>query len=462
MTTWKPRAAAGVFGAALITAAVVLATGSAGTLWGLAPIVVYAILVLLDVDVVLATVGALVVAALQTGTTPLALGELMGESLGSFIAVVGLIVLLGGGLGRVVTETGAAATLVRAVLHGIGISTRLRFRIGVMAAATLLAAALGTLSGASALLVPIVLPIAAALRLTPPSMAAMFHAGTAAGLVTGPFTPPVVTIMGAAGVGYGEYLLNAGIPMAAVVWLTGLGMSHWIQRRTEGTECYPDEVGEELPGEPAAAKRATVGFLGSMAVLVALGIVFQASYTYVLIVMPVSAAVTALFARMPPKDALQAGYRGAQPLLWLFLLFWLLNPMLELLEGSGAYDAVQQLMAPTLDDVGPWLFCMVVLVVGWLGISGAAVAQVVLLDKLFGPALAAAGVPPGAWAAVLLGSSQIDWFGPFPGPDMIGQMGLARSRDLRMMMYNGWAIMVANLALFAVLFLVLTRAPGSP
>lgn len=129
--------------------------------------------------------------------------------------------------------------------------------------------------------------------------------------------------------------------------------------------------------------------------------------------------------------------------------------MLELLEKSGAYDAMQRLMAPTLGDVGPWLFCMIVLAVGWLGVSGAAVAQVVLLQKLFGPALAGLGIPPGAWAAVLLGSSQIDWFGPFPGPDMIGQMGLARSRNLRMMMFNGWAIMVANLALFAVLFIVL-------
>ncbi|MEU6269698.1 hypothetical protein [Saccharopolyspora shandongensis] len=454
-TTWKPRAAAGVFGAAIVTGAAILATGGAGTLWGLTPIVVYAILVLLDADVVLATLAALVVAALETGTAPLELGKLMGESLGSFIAVVGMIILLGGGLGRVVTETGAAATMVRMVLQGIGISTRLRFRIGVMLSATLLGAALGTLSGASALLVPIVLPIAAAMRLTPPSMAAMFHAGTAAGLVTGPFTPPVVTIMGTAQIGYGEYLLSAGIPMAATVWLTGLGMSHWIQRHTEGGEAYPDDVAEKSEHDPATARRATIGFLGSMVVLVALGIAFQASYTYVLIVMPAAAAVTALCGRMSPTAALHAMYRGAQPLLWLFLLFWLLNPMLELLERSGAYDAMQRLVAPTLGDVGPWLFCMIVLVVGWLGVSGAAVAQVVLLQKLFGPALAGVGIPPGAWAAVLLGSSQIDWFGPFPGPDMIGQMGLARSRNLRMMMFNGWAIMVANLALFAVLFLVL-------
>jgi hypothetical protein len=38
---------------------------------------------------------------------------------------------------------------------------------------------------------------------------------------------------------------------------------------------------------------------------------------------------------------------------------------------------------------------------------------------------------------------------------MIGQMGLARSKDLRRMMYNGWVIMAANLVLFLILLKIL-------
>ena len=34
--------------------------------------------------------------------------------------------------------------------------------------------------------------------------------------------------------------------------------------------------------------------------------------------------------------------------------------------------------------------------------------------KIFGPMLMAAGVPPQGTTAVLLASSQVDWFGPFP------------------------------------------------
>ena len=35
---------------------------------------------------------------------------------------------------------------------------------------------------------------------------------------------------------------------------------------------------------------------------------------------------------------------------------------------------------------------------------------------------------------------------------MFGQMGLAQSTHLKYMLYNGWAIVVANIILFALLF----------
>lgn len=39
--------------------------------------------------------------------------------------------------------------------------------------------------------------------------------------------------------------------------------------------------------------------------------------------------------------------------------------------------------------------------------------------------------------------------------DMFGQMGLAQSTHLKYMLYNGWAIVVANIILFALLFQIL-------
>jgi gluconate:H+ symporter, GntP family len=150
-------------------------------------------------------------------------------------------------------------------------------------------------------------------------------------------------------------------------------------------------------------------------------------------------------------------YTGASKLIWLFLLFWLFNPILVLVAKTNAYQAMLDAGKPILDNIGGYEFSLVAMVIGWLGVAGAAVAQVVLMNDVFGPIAQNLNVPAVAWAAVLLGISQLDWFGPFPNADMIGQMGLARSRDLRRMLYNGWAIMAVNLVMFAVLLWILFR-----
>ncbi|NED98480.1 gluconate:proton symporter [Phytoactinopolyspora alkaliphila] len=453
------RVATGLLVAALFAAVVVNATSDQLGWWGLLPILVYVVLVLLEVNVVLATGAAVVVGFVLTSQGPLEIGTMMSESLGSFIAVIGLIIMLGAGLGRIAADTGAAQTLVRMLLHRIGVDSPVRIQIGIMLASTVLVGALGTLAGANAILAPIVIPVAAAVARSRPSVAAMLHAGGAAGLVTGPFTPPVVTITGAAGISYLEYLITAGLPMAVVVWVTGFFMARYIQRRTEGAEQYTEQDVAELQTADAVPtgreKRAAVAFIGTIVAMAVLGVILEAGFAYAIVVMIVTAIVTALAGGMRPADALASFYAGAAALLWLFFLFWLFNPLLVMMEESGAYEAMLDTLRPALESAGPWPFLMLALVVGWVGIAGAAVAQVVLINELLWPIAAVLGIPPTAWAAALLGGSQIDWFGPFPNADMIGQMGLARSSNLKMMLFNGWAIMSATLVLFAVLFAVL-------
>jgi Na+/H+ antiporter NhaC len=381
---------------------------------------------------------------------------MLAQSLGSFIAVVGLIIIMGAGLGQVAKETGAAEHLVRTVLYRIGLSTRTRVQVGVMLTSTILVGALGTLAGANAILAPIVIPIAAAVGFTPPALAAMLHAGGAPGLFIGPFTPPVVTLTGTAKIAYVPYLLAAGVPMALVTWGTGFLMARWIQRQTEGVQAYEEsDLIKEEHVLPPQAPRATWVFVLTMAVMLVYGIYIKAGYSYALLVMLVTSFTTGLAGSLRPARILQAIYAGASRLIWLFLLFWLFNPILSLVDQTKAYQALLDAGKPVLSAVSGYGFSLFAALIGWVGVSGAAVAQVVLMNQVFGPIVQQLGLSASAWVAVLLVSSQLDWFGPFPNADMIGQMGLARSKDLRRMLYNGWVIMAANLVLFLILLRIL-------
>lgn len=443
----------------IIAAIVINLTVEPPSVWGLVPIVLYAILALLGIDIVLATLGALITAVIMTGTGPLALSTLFAESLGSFIVTVGLIIILGGGLGQVTRETGVAAYLVRIITQTIGLRTRTQVQVGIMLTSTILVGALGTLAGANAILAPIVIPIAAAVGFTPAAVAIMFHSGGAPGLFIGPFTPPVVTLTGTAGVNYVPYLIAAGLPMAITTWIVGFFMARWIQRRTEGTQAYDKEalIQENQQAAPLGenARRGLIAFALTLAVMVAYGIRVEAGAAFAILVMLVTSFTTGLAARMSLEGTLQAIYRGAAGLVWLFLLFWLFNPLIELVGQMQAYEALLDAGEPILAEIGGYGFALVALLIGWIGVAGAAVAQVVLIDEVLGPTADALGIPAVAWVLVLLGASQIDWFGPFPNADMIGQMGLARSRDLRSMLYNGWAILAANLVVFSIILWIL-------
>lgn len=452
-----PMIATGGFAVALVIGVVLAATGGKAGLWGLIPIFLYALLALLGVDVVLATAGALVVAAVMTRTGPIPLGAQLATSLGSLVAVIGVIILLGSALGQVTQETGAAQALIRFVMGRIGLNTRTRVQLGVMVSSLLIVGALGTLAGGNAILAPIIIPIAARTGWRPPAVAAMLHAAGAAGLMTGPFTPPVVTIMAATRLSYGGYLLHAGLPVAAVTIVTGFFMARWIQRHTDQEYTAADAADTMAESDSPGARRAALALAVVLLAMAVYGVTEKAAYSYALVVMIVTAVATGLAGGLGPKRILDAMYVGAARLIWLFLLFWMLDPMLTLIGKTGAFEAVFADLKPVLSHAGPWVFLMLIVFLGYLhAVPGAAVAQVVLVNKLFGPLAAALGIAPGVWAVALLGTSQVDQLGPLPGADMIGQMGLARSGSLRMMLFNGWAIIVANTALFAVLFLALT------
>ena len=413
--------------------------GSELGLLGFTPLVALAILSLIGVDIVLAVISSIIIAMIMTSTGLPEMGVMLAKSTGSFIATVGLIIMLGAGVGEVATRTGAAVELVKFVVHRIGLSSQTRVKFGIVVSSILICGSLGTMAGGNAIIVAVIIPVAAAVRLTPPTVAALMMTAGSVGLFTGPFTPSTVTILSLGGLSYPDYLLYVGLPMSAVTLLAGWIMARRIQKMTEGKLRYEVDLSEKPQEELNAAqqrrrKLSALAFAATIIVMAVVGVVIKAGFSFAIIVMLLVALMTGLVGGLRPTQILQALYHGCGRLVWMFILYWLYNPILELMA---------------------WL-CFSIFAFNIIGhVPGAAVAQMTFTHKIFGPMLMAAGVPPQGTTAVLLASSQVDWFGPFPSSDMFGQMGLAQSTHLKYMLYNGWAIVVANIILFALLFQIL-------
>jgi predicted histidine transporter YuiF (NhaC family) len=428
---------------------------------GLLPIFTLAILSVVGLDIVLSVIVAILLSVVMTSTTVLELGSILAKSTGSFIATVGLIIMLGAGVGEVANRTGAAKELVKFIVNKIGLSSQSRVKLGIIISSIVICGSLGTMAGGNAIIVAVVIPIAAAVGLTPPTVALLLMTAGSIGLFIGPFTPSTVTILELGGLTYPQFLITSALPMSVVTLATGWIMSIYIQKWTFGKyqyhEKFLDQTEENSPEKLKYSKRAAFVFLGTIMVMALIGISLKAGFSFAIIVMLTVATLTGLVAGLSPKQILESLYAGCGKLVWMFILYWLYNPILELVEKLNAYQTLLENVTPYLTGLSPAWLCFAIFLFNIVGhIPGAAVAQMTFTNKIFGPILLAHGVSPVGVTAVLLASSQVDWFGPFPSSDMFGQMGLARSNQLKYMLYGGWAIVIANILLFGVLFHIVT------
>lgn len=263
------------------------------------PLVALAVLSLIGVDIVLAVISSIIIAMIMTSTGLPEMGTMLAKSTGSFIATVGLIIMLGAGVGEVATRTGAAVELVKFVVHRIGLSSQTRVKFGIVASSILICGALGTMAGGNAIIVAVIIPIAAAVRLTPPTVAALMMTAGSIGLFTGPFTPSTVTILKLGGLSYPDYLLYVGLPMSAVTLLAGWVMAGRIQKMTEGKLRYEVNLAEQPQDEdnPTLARRrklSALAFAATIIVMAVVGVVIKAGFSFAIIVMLLVALITGL------------------------------------------------------------------------------------------------------------------------------------------------------------------------
>ena len=447
----------------LVVSLVVGLTVDPSTLWGFLPIGLYGVLAALGMPIVRATLVAVASGLLILLPGPAMAGEMAREAATDQVTVIGVAILFGGALAEILRATGAATTIVSTTLRGSDTTNTTSVAAAIMVTCCVLVIALGTLAGALAVAVPVLLPVAARAGLTRSATASAVFIGGCAGFGVAPFAGGTIAVMQAADVGYVGYLLRGGIWLPVVSFAVGLLIVPWIQRRTrDSDDTYPAEELGAVPHEVDAAaqrraRRAAVAFTVTLVVVLAVATVFTVGVVLPLVALPLLAVVTAVAGGMRPAEFVRGIGRGASSLAWLFFLFLLLAVLFTEIARINPFRVVLGSYGDDIGHLTPFLLAMTIAVIGWVGIPGATGAQVVLVDRVFGDLADAAGIGAAVWVVVLLFSSKADTYGPLPNPTMVGVMGLCRSANLRTIFLTAWAVLVPIVVVYTLLIVIGTR-----
>lgn len=385
------------------------------------------------------------------------LGGVIYKSMGSFLALVGFIIMLGSGLGMVLRETGVAEAIVNLMMRKIGVRTQKRAILATMVSSILLVTLLGTLAGANAVIAPIVIPLVAVVGITPSTLAVIFQGAGQTGLFLSPFSPPMVTLMGITGLTYPRLLMTCGLPVSIVMWIGTYIIAQKVQKETAGVEQF-DTDGFSVTDDfeiDQTTKNASLVFILTMLIMVIFGIVTKGGASFVILVMILASLTTGIAAKMPVGKIFDNIMAGCGKMMWLFFMFVMFDPFLKFVADSGAFTAMLDLLQPMIDSVGRLGFTLLTVLVGIFGINGAAVAQAMMIDSLFKGFLPGLGISMELWGLIVLIGHQITSYA-YPGVDMIGAMGLAHAKNIKPMLKLAYyAIIPGTIILACIASLVL-------
>jgi Na+/H+ antiporter NhaC len=358
--------------------------------------------------------------------------------------------MLGSGLGAILQKTGVAEYFVISLMKKIGVDSEKKAIVSTMISSTVLVSLLGTLAGANAIIAPIIIPLVATIGITPSTVAVVFMGAGLTGMFLGPYTPQVVTIMGLTNLSYGEYVIGAGIPLAVVVLIITFIMANRIQKKTLGVYAYDNvEKAKDNYAATKEVKNAALAFAVSMIALIGYGITLQSGSSYAILVITVSSIITSVAGRLNANDFVDTFIKGAARMMWLFIMFILFNPFINFIAEAGSFEALVSLLQPLLESQSKVVFSFVAALTGIFGIGGAATADNIVMDNMFRGIVTDLGVSSSLWALILLVAGQITSFA-YPEADMIGQMGLARSKDMKNLVKYGIIVTICSTILVVV------------
>ncbi len=415
-------------------------------------IILYIVLLFRNVDPLLATGISVALGFLWNGSNPIEIGTTMANALSSFMALIGFIIMLGRGLGEILTYTQINHTLVHYIVYSIGINTQRRAKIGIVLSSFTIVGLLGTLAGGLAILAPSLRPIAGSVGLSRPSLAVLMQASAEEALILGPFAPPVIALLGITGLSYGQVILYASLPIATITLITTWIMANRLQKQYSQELCENKDSAE--PFTPSKQhKKSLLLFLSTFFACVLYGLINQAKTSYVIFVMLFLALITGLASHLRFKTIINLFIKGMQKNVSLFLLFILFDPFMNLLQQAGGFHALTTLLTPLIHWGGKPILSILIGFTGAFGMPGAAEATIKMLYQLFNPAVIETQLPLLSFALAMIFATRVTNYA-YPGANMFAAMGFAGSDNMKAMMKNGLMVTLVQV-LFLILYSIL-------
>lgn len=214
------------------------------SLLALIPLLAYLIMVFRNKSNLSGLVVGVIVAAVLTGQNLQNLAGIFNAALGSFLGTIGIIIMFGSGLGYLMNKAKVSHTLVYWIVKQIGVDSEKKGMLAIIVSSIVICGLLGTLAGGNAVIAPVIIPLVAAVGLTPTAVSALLRVAGEVGLIMGPLTGVTIATMGVTGLSYGKLMLWAVIPFS-LVWLAATWFAVLrIQKKYRGIEVY--EITEDM------------------------------------------------------------------------------------------------------------------------------------------------------------------------------------------------------------------------
>jgi len=412
---------------------------------GILPLVAYIVLALTGRSQIVLLILSTALAMLLGGVGIADYSQILASNMGGSLTLIGLVILMSSALGKVLEKSGVSQTMVTGIIRRIGIKTEKRAIVVTMICSTLVCGLLGTLGGGNSILAPIIIPIVASAGLSKSTVGAIFQNAGETGLIWGPLSPAVLALLSITGLSYGRMMLTAALPYGIIWLVTSYFAIKHIQEKTRDVTPYTDVTLDQTFEPTKKHRRLTVIFAITFIGFIVYSVVARQGIPFLVFVMMALIGIVGVASGEKPDEIFKTAVTGMAPALPLFMMFLLFGPMFEMMTTMGAFEALAAVFAKLVGLIGgSGVFskaAMTILAsfVGGFGVEGAAVIQMQITHELFSGALSIIKMPMELWAIALIAASRITSV-IYPAGNMIGQMGLARSEDVKSMLKVGWTV----------------------